>query len=418
MEERILISPKRQVPVYAEICLPASKSVLNRHLLMAALQGVPVSEEHIENQADDVRLMYSVIKQIDEACETGRMTEIGCQNAATVFRMASVYAAYRGGDYSFTGTEALKRRPVGELAAGLSDAGALVAFRESAGYPPLFIHSGGFNISNLVLKASESSQHVSGFLLAGACIQGGLTLEIKGLMVSEPYINLTLRMMQEAGAMTQRAGNRIRVEETGYPAISIRKEGDWSSAAFFYAALCLMPEGSSLLLKNLRRDSGQADEEAAGLFGLLGIETQTTGNDVLITRQHDPKKGFNADFTNCPDLFNAFATAAALRQTPCTLTGLRHLRFKESDRLTNLLRGLDAMGCPFHQEGDVLQLAEGYHKVSDPPGLNSTNDHRMAMSFALAGLRHPVILHNPYVVSKSFPGFYPEFSKIADIKAI
>lgn len=418
MEERILISPQTDQAKSAEINLPASKSILNRQLLMAAMQGIAVQENLIDDQADDVRLMYEVIRQVNEAYDSGGLAEIGCQNAATVFRMASVYAAYRGGDYYFTGSEALKKRPVGELAAGLTDAGVRVSFPATAGYPPMHIRSTGLHVSHLMLKASESSQQISGFLIAGACIPGGLTLEIKGQVVSEPYISLTLNLMQDAGARLHREGNRVRVEETGYPALHLRKEADWSSAAFFYAALSLLPAGSSLVLKDLRSKSGQADEEAIKLFGLTGINTQTADNDVLITSHNNSQTGFDADFTRCPDLFNAFATAAALRQIPCTLSGLRHLRFKESDRLMNFLGGLDHLGYSYTLDEDVLKLTGDYQKPSDIPVLYSSNDHRMAMSFALAGLRQPVILRNPNVVSKSFPGFYQEFSKIADIGAV
>lgn len=418
MEERIFISPKPVHAQSAEINLPASKSVLNRQLLMAAMHGIVVQENLIDDQADDVRLMQKVIRQINEAGDSGSTAEIKCQNAATVFRMASVYAAYLGGDYYFTGAEALKKRPVGELAAGLADAGVRVSFPETAGYPPMHIRSTGLHKSHLVLKASESSQQISGFLIAGACIPGGLTLEITGHVVSEPYISLTLKLMQEAGARLYRDENRFRVEETGYPALHLRKEADWSSAAFFYAGLSLLPPGSSLVLKDLQINSSQADEEAAELFGLLGIHTEMVGHGVLITRHSNSQTDFNADFTHCPDLFNAFATAAALRQIPCTLSGLRHLRFKESDRLMNFLGGLDQLGYRYTLDEDILKLTGEYQKASNIPILSSSKDHRMAMSFALSGLRHPVILDNPYVVSKSFPGFYQEFSKLADIGTV
>ncbi len=402
----------------AEISLPASKSVLSRITMMAGLQEICVQDEMYQGQADDACLMRDVLQRIDRNNASGSPLIIDCRNAATVFRMAAVYAAYRGGEYLFTGTMDLRRRPVNELAMALKDAGVQVEFTEKTGFPPLHLHSHGLKSERLTLCAKESSQHISGFLMAGAVLPDGITLEIHGSVVSKPYIDLTVKLMQEAGARVVTEGQRIRVENTGYPAFLPLQEADWSSAAFFYAALTLLPIGTSVLLKGLRMDSGQGDREAVRLFGMLGIHTETFESDILITHLETTEAECNADFTHCPDLFNAFAIAAALRQAECTLTGLNNLRYKESDRLQNFLHGLQAMGYKYQLEEGALHLIPGTSAYPEPLRLDSSGDHRMVMSFAVAGLKHPLVLTNPYVVSKSFPGFFEEFSRIAIVKAL
>lgn len=414
MSPTLRIKGARENLQYAEAELPGSKSCINRLVFMAALQNQEVPGWLLEGQADDTRRMLAILEQIDEGSRTGTSVELDCRNAATVMRMAGVYGGLRGGDFTFTGSEQLFRRPVREMAEALAQLGTVVIFKDKTGFPPFRILSGGFNQSAKVsISATESSQHLSGLLMAGAVMQQGLTLQMDHPAVSFPYVAMTLKMMQQAGARVEVQDPFIVVHSGGYPTLSWDYEPDWSSAGFIYQAVALLPKPFSILLKNLKTDSIQGDSVAAELFAHLGVISEKTAAGVLLSNTGAVSKRIEVDFTHCPDLFNAFCTAAALLKVKTRCTGYGNLVHKESNRLRHLTDGLEACGYDSRFDGPALLLGNGYHPMPQPIRLDSGDDHRIAMSLALIGLRHEVHLSNPGVVSKSFPGFYAQLEKIA-----
>jgi 3-phosphoshikimate 1-carboxyvinyltransferase len=402
-----------KIPHGTRIQLPGSKSILSRVILMSHLEGKALPENYLLKQADDPRLMEKILTDIDAGSKNLNPTELFCFNAATVLRMAAVYATLRGGNFSFSGDPQLRNRPVGELLHLLEQTGAKVNSTGKPGYPPIEIHADGIRNRHFNLIARESSQHVSGMLLAGPFIKGGLALNFEGEPVSKPYIDLTIRMMQEAGAKIRKYGSTIEVAEGGYPELIPAAEADWSAAAFFFAAAAILPQGSSIMLEGLKFSGYQGDETAALLFKDLGVCSKATDHGIMITHSGENADEIRADFTHCPDLFNAFAVAVALKDIPATLTGLKNLSIKESNRLDHLIQGIKKLGYQAHAEADVLQLLPGCGREDEQPvTIDSAGDHRVAMSFAIAGLKHRVIISNPDVVSKSFPGFFGELNKI------
>lgn len=393
--------------------------MLNRALLMYALQFRRVPHIDVSHEADDVQLMYQVIQQMLEGSREQKPVILHCANAGTVVRMIAVVAAVMGGDVQIRGDDQMMKRPVMEMVVMLRQLGVEVACTEHEGYLPLHIRSKGVLARESVTRvsASQSSQHLSGLLLAAPFIPGGLRIELPHETVSWPYVNMTLQMMKDAGAVLSHDENMLSIAPAGYPNISINPEADWSSAAFFYQALSLMPTGSELMLRNLYRTQMQGDEVAAELFAQLGVETSQAEGGIRILKTGMPLSMVNADFTHCPDLFNTFAMAVAGAGTEAVLTGLSHLPFKESDRLDNLCRGFRENGFGFELDGFSLRINKGSPNASRTLWFNSFEDHRLAMSAATMGVRFPVIVNNPSVVSKSFPGFFAQLGKLAHIES-
>jgi 3-phosphoshikimate 1-carboxyvinyltransferase len=411
------ITPLPEPPQRVCIDLPCSKSMLNRSLLMYALQYGRLPVLNTSREADDVALMYKVLGKILKAPQTQEPVTLCCGNTGTVVRMATVVAAFSGGRFIIHGDRQMEKRPMKELIEMLQQLGVHVECTGIQGFLPLIISSSGFSESmpTVSISATLSSQHLSGLLLTAPFISKGLRIDLMGDPVSWPYVELTIKMMHAAGATVSIEGNRIHVEEGRYTGGIMDFEADWSSAAFWFQALTLLPLGSELFLNNLKINSNQGDEMAVNLFQQLGIEAMPAESGIRIRKCRLPNPDIRADFTHCPDLFNTFAMAVATSGAKGVLTGITHLPFKESDRLANLCNGLKENGFPIELAENSLSILPGNNPADFPLRFHGCGDHRVAMSAAVLGVKYPVIIKEPMVVSKSFPGFYTELRKLAMI---
>ncbi|MFO7722830.1 MAG: hypothetical protein R6V49_06365 [Bacteroidales bacterium] len=395
------------------IDLPGSKSIISRLLMMAALEKQAFDPVILNREAEDTMYMYNVLSRITVSPENLGMIELDCGNAGTVVRMASLFAALKGGRYRISGTFAMERRPVDELAMLLEQAGTSVQFLRKKGFLPMILDSKGIKGNHFRLTADVSSQHISGLLLVAPFIQGGVTITLEGEVVSKPYIDLTIKMMQQAGAAVSQSGNAITVQHGHYPSLRMAWDADWSSAAFFYQAAAMMPVPVSFLLKDLHLRGLQGDEAAAELFRQLGVTTKATNSGIVIRNSGKKNQIIHADFTHCPDLFNAFATAAAFANRPATLTGIRNLRHKESNRLEAITHQLKHPGFTLSEDGNTLSIQPYTYPADSGFTFSSWLDHRVAASLAMVGLIFPARLEHPFVTGKSFPGFYEQFQDFA-----
>lgn len=404
-------------PVVASIDLPSSKSILNRFLLMSALQGVEVNPEDLTNEADDTLLMQNILQRITSAggAEGDVLTELNCGNAGTVARMAGIFAAYRGGSYLLTGDSRLCERPVNELAEILQQTGVEINFQSREGMLPMLIRSDRFRNNIFRPETRISSQHLSGLLLTGPFVPGGITVRVPRHSVSMPYVEMTISMMRKAGARVDITEDTIVVRPGIYTNLKILREPDWSSAAFFFQATALLPQQSKLLLHGLEITGLQGDEAVAELFLKLGVRTKPTTKGLLLSNDGIVSSKIRADFSQHPDLFNAFAVTAAIMGVEAELHGIKNLKHKESDRVKTLVDGLSPFGFRFEISEQTLHILKPQSTVPQSMKFTSSSDHRVAISFAMAGLRHEVFLENPRVVSKSFPGFYDQLEKLTEI---
>jgi 3-phosphoshikimate 1-carboxyvinyltransferase len=413
----LLITPRQKYRNHMVVEIPRSKSMLNRYLMMHALQFKAIPAVDFSGEADDVRLMQHVISQLLQATHSPDVTvELHCGNAGTVARMGAVLAGFLGVKTVITGDKRLLERPLGELSDLLEQAGVRTRFFDKPGFPPIQIAGNGYKTRHWEVRASQSSQHLSALLLTGPFVKKGITVNLQDKLVSESYVDLTIRMMIDAGARVERSGRVIRVEEGGYPLLQMPVEADWSAAAFAFQATALMPERTEVLIRNLNRSGFQGDEAAEHLFSLLGVAVREHPNGLVAINLGSTAEIISADLIETPDLFNAFAITTALSHVNARIKYPPHLAFKESDRLDELVKALKNNGFEATVSPEMLALSPRLEPYPNTLLFDSAGDHRIAMSCALAGIKSPTILSNPFVVSKSFPDFFNQMNQFVDTK--
>ena len=406
------------------MCLPASKSISNRALILQALAGGESTQLYNLSACDDTAVMVY-------AMEHPQDLTIDIKAAGTAMRFLTAYYAVTPGTRLLTGTERMRRRPIGLLVDALRSLGADIEYRGDEGFPPLLIRGRRLAGKSLSLPGGVSSQYVSALLMVAPLLPEGLELRLEGTVVSRPYIDLTLAMMRSFGARAGWAGGDgaaaggescvLRVEPTGYRPVEYTVEGDWSAASYAYEMLALAPEGGSLFLPHLYRDSLQGDSCVASLFAPLGVGTAYEAGGVRLVRtapQLKEGETYEADLLRCPDLAQTMVVTCALRGVPFRFGGLQSLKIKETDRIFALRQEMKKLGFSLGEaeeegRGTVLFWPAGQDTPGGAPQgvpaapLATYDDHRMAMAFAPAALAVGAVeIEDPGVVSKSFPTYW------------
>jgi len=328
-------------------------------------------------------------------------------NSGTSMRFLTALVALGQGEYLLTGTERLCRRPLGELLAALGQVGVKAESVRGDGCPPVRV-TGGLTGGRATLSGAISSQYLSALLFIGPLAPQGLEIAITGDLVSRPYVDLTLEVLGEFGISYYREGYR-RFQLPGgqcYLPQEYQIEADASSASYFWAAAALT--GGRVTITNLSLESSQGDAAFPGVLARLGctVESSPAG----LTVQGGPLQGIEVDMAAMPDLVPTLAVLAAFAQGETVITGVAHLRHKESDRLAAVAAELTKLGIEARETEDGLIIRGG-----QPHGavIHTYNDHRIAMSFAVAGLKAPgVVIADPDCVVKSFPDFWEFFERL------
>lgn len=390
------------------IQLPTSKSISNRLLLLSALCGSQSRPSDLSD-SDDTAVM---LKALDSD-----LSHVDVGAAGTSMRFLTAYLATVSGRHEITGSARMLQRPIGLLVEALRELGAKVDYLGHEGFPPLAIEGGHIAGGHLTLPGNVSSQYISALMMIGPTLQGGLSITLEGEIISTPYILMTMRLMRLFGAEVSWSSGVIAVREGGYTYKQMSVEGDWSAASYWYAMVALQP-GSSVQLLGLDEDSAQGDSAVVRIAEPLGVSTTYNNKGVLITSSGNLPKHFDYDFVNQPDLAQTFAVLCCLLGVPYKLSGLRSLRIKETDRLAALENELRKIGYVVraHQEpnGDETLVWDGTtcHATEGKP-IETYKDHRMAMAFAPAALRHKVVsIADPAVVSKSYPKFWDHLRSV------
>ena len=390
------------------INLPASKSIANRALIIAALSD---SLGNIDNlsEADDTRILHGHLVNQSENL-------INCGHGGTTFRFLLAYRALLGIPCIMTGSDRLIERPIRPLVEALQSLGASITYLDKEGFPPLSIGAFTPLSSELSIPADISSQFISALLMIGPQLKEGLTIHLIGKIFSKPYIEMTLRIMEHYGAQWTWKDQTIKVLPSPYQKTSFTVEADWSAASYAYTLSAFMP-GRKIQLPGLFSESLQGDAALMQYGDLLGIESYFDNNNVLtISKIKDPYPIFEADLIKEPDLSLALAVAIAGLNIQGLFKGLESLRVKETDRINALDQELTKVGYSLqelHQEGNdhEYKLQGQYKMPPSTPSFSTYHDHRMAMSMACLAVFHPVKIEDPLVVTKSFPGFWDELAK-------
>jgi len=387
-----------------EINLPASKSISNRALILNALSYSPYDIENLSD-SDDTRVMVRVFDSNDTKFDIGA--------AGTAMRFLTAFLAKTVGEWQITGSERMKNRPIRILVDALNQLGARIEYLEKEGYPPLKILGSALTSGEISLNGSVSSQYISALMMIAPYMQNGLKITLEGKIISKPYIIMTQKMMAEFGVSADFTGNIIDIKPQTYSPTRFRVESDWSAASYWYEILSLAGKGK-IHLKGLKKESYQGDCKVAELFEQLGVKTEFDKDGVIISANNKPETPcFEYDFTNEPDLAQTFAVSCCLKEIPFTFSGLQSLKIKETNRIAALINELGKLGYVLYEPAEGQLAWNGERCVAtENPVIATYDDHRMAMAFAPAALFQPLTIEHPEVITKSYPGFWKDLSKL------
>lgn len=389
------------------MCLPPSKSISNRVLLITALSG-GLSRVRNLSDCDDTKAMLDALNTMPPVVDVGA--------SGTAMRFLTAYLCVRGGEHVITGTERMRHRPIRVLAEALGYLGADITYEGAEGYPPLRIKGGGIKGGRVEMRGDVSSQYISALLMIAPVLEGGIELTLTGDIISRPYIDLTLCVMRDFGADAEWTGNdTIRVEPHPYRQCDFSVESDWSAASYWYEAMALCPDDEAeIRLSGLSDGSRQGDSAVKYLFNLLGVKTifKTKDEDcscpVTIRHMAGRVSHIEYDFSNQPDMVPTLVVSCAMLGVPFRFSGLQSLRIKETDRIKALKTEMRKLGFVLRENGGGVLEWEGTRcRPVETPVIDTYDDHRMAMAFAPASLLLPRLgVNDPKVVSKSYPRFW------------
>lgn len=409
--------------------LPSSKSISNRLLIIEYLAGKSQQVSNLST-SDDTVLLNRSLRKIESRKNSAKrrffatpleedFMELECGNAGTTCRFLTALLSITPGNRMLTADKRMEDRPLKPLIEILKQLGAELEQQNENTIFPLKITGkllqGGQTIS---LPADLSSQFVSALSLIAPYMEKGLCLELSPLQVSRPYIDMTIALMREQGADIEIRDNILRIAARPYTFRPVVVEADWSAAAFAYSLVAIR-KIKGLKIKGLKIHSLQGDSVVAEMFAKYFNVMTEYFEDYVVLSYHEAtseqKKLVIIDFKHCPDLFLPVLITAVCLDIPFEFQGLETLSYKESDRLGGAIVELKKVGVEIaFTQGKVVRLNCESMVRSDiiEVEIETYNDHRMAMAFALlAGKYGSIRIKNPDCVSKSFPAYWTELSK-------
>jgi 3-phosphoshikimate 1-carboxyvinyltransferase len=407
-------------PLDARVRVPGSKSLTNRALLAAALADGE-STLHGGLVSDDTHVMIEALRALGCALEvdgdrwrvSGRAGQlrapsrpIDTGNSGTTARFLTAAAALADGPVVIDGNARMRARPIKDLVDALVGLGVRCEILGQAGCPPVRVLGGGMPGGTTRIDARRSSQYVSAVLLAAPYAKSDVTLElVAGALVSRPYVELTLQLMADFGARTDfRDPARLRVA-AGHPYRARRYdiEPDASSAAYPFCAAAIA--GGRVRVEGVPSRSLQSDFRLLDALARMGCEVTREPDAIEVRRPADGQlRGIDIDMNEFPDAVLALAVVALFAEGPTHIRNVANLRIKETDRLAALETELRKLGAEARAQRDALHITPGPLRGAC---IDTYDDHRMAMAFALAGLRVPgVVIRDPGCVSKTWPGYF------------
>ena len=388
----------------ASVQLPASKSISNRALILNALSYSPYDIQNLSD-CDDTEVMVKALNSDSR--------DFDIKAAGTAMRFLTAFLSKIVGEWTITGTERMKNRPIKLLVDALNSLGARIEYMEKEGYPPLRIFGSALQGGEISLAGGVSSQYISALLMIAPLMEKGLTLHLEGNIISRPYINLTLQLMEQFGVKATWNGQTIKILPQEYKPIRFTVESDWSAAYYWYAIMALA-KSAEIELLGLFKNSLQGDAAGAKLFAQLGVGTTFTDRGVVLKYNGNAVKKLIYNFVNEPDLAQTFVVTCVLLNIPFRFTGLQSLKIKETDRIEALKTELRKLGYLLTDSNDSILEWNGERcEPEADPIIATYEDHRMAMAFAPAALVLPQGLKvaDPEVVTKSYPAYWEDLRR-------
>lgn len=403
----------------AEIRIPGSKSITNRALVIGALaEGKTRLINWLKCEDTEamigclVKLGFAATPEEDCLAIAGRAgkiprerAELWAANSGTTMRFLTGLVALGRGEYTLDGSPRMRARPIGNLLDSLRTLGVDARSERDNDCPPVTIRADGLGGGTCELSGEISSQFLTALLLVAPYAKEALTIRIRGKLVSRPYVDMTLKIMAEFGVGVEEKPEGVFpvTPVQTYRGRAYAIEGDASSASYFLAAAAIT--GGTIKILNVGEKSIQGDAGFARLLGRMGARVQT-GPDW--TEVSGPlTQGIKIDLNEMPDMVPTLAVAALFAPGQTVITNVANLRYKECDRLAAVVTELKKLGARVEELPDGLVIEGGKLRGAQ---IETYNDHRIAMAFALAGLRIPGIkIKNPACVAKTFPNFFDLF---------
>lgn len=414
----------------AVVEVPGSKSITNRALLLAALAD---GESTLRNVlfSDDSRYFMQCLTSlgyqltIDESNKTvtvkgmggdipepAGVAELFVGNAGTAARFLTAFAALGKGTFRIDGIPRMRQRPIQDLIDALTSLGVDIKSELDSGCPPVIVRADGLPGGHAEIPGNRSSQYLSALLLTAPYARNEVSIQVTGELLSAPYIDMTLQMMQQWGVHTQtEPGNLFRIPAgQKYSARNYIIEPDASSASYFVAIPAIT--GGKVRVTNLGRDSLQGDAQFAGLLAKMGCKVELGHDFIEVSHvRGDSLQGIDVDLNEMSDTTMTLAVVAPFAETPTTIRNIGHIRIKETDRIYAVVTELRKLGVEVEEWQDGMRIHPAKH--IRPAAIDTYDDHRMAMAFALVGLRVPgVKIKDPQCVSKTFPDYFDVLNRI------
>lgn len=413
--------------VYGEVNVPGSKSLSNRALLLAALaEGTTVLTNLLDS--DDIRHMLNALSALGVAytlsenntrCEVqglgGRFEQadtlkLFLGNAGTAMRPLCAALAASNVNVTLTGEPRMEERPIGDLVETLRQAGADITYLKNEGYPPLKIAGRSLDGGTVEVDGSVSSQFLTAVLMAAPLFDGDVIVNIKGDLVSKPYIDITLDTMAKFGVTVTNDNYRSFVISAGQTYRSPGRfmvEGDASSASYFLAAGAI--KGGTVKVTGIGKKSIQGDVRFADVLEAMGATVHWKDESVSVTGA--PLHGIDMDMNHIPDAAMTIATTALFATGPTSIRNIYNWRVKETDRLHAMATELKKLGATVEEGRDYITVWPT--DTLNHAAIDTYNDHRIAMCFSLIALSDtPVTINDPGCTAKTFPDYFERFKTL------
>ena len=421
------------------IILPGSKSISNRALLLAALSTGTTTLNNLLD-ADDTQVMRNALRQLGlsitdqannvclvEGCGGHfpvRKADLFMGNAGTAIRPLTAALAMQGGYYRLSGVARMHERPIRDLVDGLRQVGAKIEYELQEGYPPIQIAAADIKIQDVVkVRGDVSSQFLTALLMALPLVAvKPVRIEVIGELISRPYIDITLKLMARFGVHVacpdaQSFVIPARTSDAVYKSPGqLSVEGDASSASYFLALGAI--GGGPVRVLGVGKDSIQGDVAFVDALALMGANISAGEDWIEVTGVKNASgklNGITMDCTEIPDAAMTLAVAALFAEGPTRLNNIASWRVKETDRIAAMATELRKVGATVEEGADYLVVNAPSQGDWKPPseGIDTYDDHRMAMCFSLAAFGpHALIMNDPNCVAKTFPAYFAEFAKV------
>lgn len=415
---------KELSPVSVEV--PGSKSITNRALMLAALGNTTCVLDGVLF-SDDSRAFLSCLLElgfdvrIEEEKRKVQITGLGgkipnrnatinVRSAGTAARFLTVMLAFAGGHYTLNSSEQMKKRPMEPLLTQLRNAGVEITCLEEEGHFPFVIESKQVNIKEITIDTNISSQFASALLMAATLLPNGLTVHMAGERSSGSYVLMTLSMLEQFGIKAVKEGSDCRIEAgQTYGLTEYAIEPDMSAACYFFAMAAIL--NTQITVRGTHEDSMQGDKKFLDVLRELGCKVEDKPEGIEVTGISN-YQGITVNMKDFSDQALTMAAVAAFADSPTRIEHIGHIRMQECDRIRAIVTELERLGlhCREIPETDGIEIIPGNMK---PAEIETYEDHRVAMSFTLIGLRvEGVVINNPMCCKKTFENYFEVIDRL------